>query len=618
MCGICGFTGAPDPESLQAMTAALMHRGPDEGDTWSSPDQRVHLGHRRLSILDIESGQQPMSSADGQLTIVYNGEIYNAAELRLELEGKGHRFRTRHSDTEMLLYGYREWGSALLERLNGMWAFVLHDQQNHRLFASRDRFGEKPLYYTTQSGMFCFASELSALRKHPATPDAIARRSLRKLFAYAYIPSPHTILEGVHKLPAGHYLTYDLGSQALAVTRYWQLKLEPFSRIPKHPEREWGEPLIELLRSAVRRRLVADVPVGLFLSGGLDSAALTALAIDSGDPIHTFNIGFEEPSFDESRYAQQVAKHCGAHHHSEVLSMADLPGLIPKALSSLDEPMGDGSLLPTYLLAAFAQRHVKVALSGDGSDELLGGYDPFKALGPASVYHRLIPRPIHTAIQWLAARMPVSHRNMSFDFRIKRFLAGMNYGPKLWCPVWMSPLEPDELQELLAEPMAAEEIYEDAIRVWEETPGQGLTDRVTLFYTNLYLQDDILTKVDRATMAVGLEARAPMLDIDLVNFIRQLPARFRLRGHQTKYLLKRALEPYLPQDIIHRGKHGFGMPIGAWIQQGLVDIGREGSGMLNSAFIQKRLGDHRANRRDDRLFLWNTLVFNHWNEKRQR
>lgn len=614
MCGICGFTGSADQPTLEKMTDSLGHRGPDAGATWSSTTHGVHFGHRRLSIVDLADGAQPMSTADGKLTIVYNGEIYNAAELRRQLEGNGHRFFTSHSDTEVLLHAYREWGAEMLTKLNGMWAFALYDEARSQLFAARDRFGQKPFYYTELNGRFLFASELTSLRLHPAAPSSISRKSLRKYFAYGYLPAPHSMIQGVQKLPAGHYLYYHLHSKKTFIQRYWHLEVVPFTETPRNPEMEWGEELIRLIRQSVRRRMIADVPVGLFLSGGVDSSALAAVARmdDPNVEIQSFNIAFKEASFDESSYAQKVAKHCGTKHRHDLLLIDNVADLLPKALACLDEPMGDSSIIPTYLLSEFTRRHLKVALGGDGSDELLGGYDPFKVLAWAKRYQQLTPRGVHRVISLLASRLPVSHRNMSLDFRIKRFLRGMNFPPALWCPTWMAPLDTDELEELFEESIAPEEIYEDAIHAWDDCPSDNLVDRLSTFYATFYLQDAILTKVDRASMAVGLEARAPMLDIDLVDFVRRLPSCWKVRGFQTKYLLKRALLPYLPREILYRRKRGFGMPVGPWIQQGRIDVGPYPLDDLNTAFLQTRLSDHRANRRDDRAYLWNSLVLNHW------
>jgi len=622
MCGITGFVGTGSEADLRRMTDALAHRGPDDAGYWTDPSHAVHLGHRRLSILDLAGGHQPMVAADGGLVIVFNGEIYNFAELRAQLVARGHRFQTDHSDTEVLLNGYREWGAGLPGRCNGMWAFVIYDRAYGRFFGSRDRFGKKPFFYSTQNGTFVFGSELTALRAHPAVNTTLSRRSLKKYFGYGYIPAPNTILENVFKLPGGHSFTLDLGGGALVprVERYWDFVLEPFtgSEIPADPENAWGEELRARLDIAVKRRLVADVPVGIFLSGGIDSSAVTAFAsryVPAGQ-LKTFSIGFEEATFDESAYAGRVARLFNTEHHLETLSIAKAHSLLPAIAQKIDEPMGDSSLLPTYLLSEFTRRHVKVALGGDAGDELFAGYDPFVALRKAELYSKFIPRPVHQAIRLLVARMPVSHRNMSFDFKLKRTLRGLSYPPKLWLPVWMAPLADDELAELFNEPADLEDVFSEAITAWEGCAQVDAVDRTLQYYIKLYLQDDILVKVDRATMMHGLEARAPFLDIDFVDFARRIPSTWKYRHGQTKYILKKALDSVLPVDVLYRKKKGFGVPIGAWFKDGQLGLGSMPFPSLNHSFLEAKLADHRAGRVDQRAFLWNAWLLKSWAEPR--
>lgn len=615
MCGISGIAGQGDASVLKRMNDAISHRGPDDDGFWHDEAAGVRLGHRRLSIVDIGGGHQPMWTADGALGIVFNGEIYNHLYLRKELVALGHRFQTDHSDTEVLLYGYREWGPAFVSRLNGMWAFALYDREKRRLFCSRDRFGKKPFYYFLKDGTFAFASELSALRHHPLAPTRISARALRKYFAYGYIPAPVTILEDVLKLPGGHSLTFDLDTRAVKVEKYWDFVIEPFDTVPANPEREWGERLVELLSAAVGRRLMSDVPLGFFLSGGVDSSSVAALATRHMDRanMNTFSIGFDEASFDESAYSNRMAKELGTIHHTDVLSMDKARALLPDIVSRLDEPMGDSSLLPTYLLCQHTRAKVTVALGGDGADELFAGYDPFKALRAASLYDTLMPRPVHAAIRAVMARLPVSHANMSLDFKIKRTLRGLSYKPELWCPVWMGTLDPEELGELFGAPIELEDTYSEAIEQWDACRQPDLVDKVLQFYTKLYLQDDILAKVDRASMMHSLEVRAPYLDIALVDFVRRIPHRYKFRDGQTKYILKKALEPVLPQEILYRSKKGFGVPIGPWFREGALEPSMNADfGPLDRNLIRRKAQDHRANRSDERAFLWNAWLYGEW------
>jgi asparagine synthase (glutamine-hydrolysing) len=610
VCGIAGFAGAGTHEDLKRMNAAQASRGPDAEGIYHDPERAVFLGHLRLSILDLAGGAQPMWTADGTLGIVFNGEIYNHSELRAQLRALGARFVTDHSDTEVLLHAYRHWGDAFVERLNGMWAFVIYDRTRRRLFASRDRFGKKPFYYTATPQLFAFASELTALAAHPLVSRVPSRTALRKYFAYGYIPAPHAYLEGVFKLPGGCSLEYDLDRGALKTWRYWQFRLEPCASTRVEPEREWGEQLRELLARAVRRRLIADVPLGTFLSGGIDSSAVSMLAAREvgGGRLQTFSIGFEEASFDESAYARRVAGLIGSVHHHRVFSETAAREAVPAVVARLDEPMGDSSLLPTWFLCKHARQHVTVALGGDGADELFAGYDPFIALRWAELYQRCVPRAVHRAIALLAGRLPVSHANMSLDFRIKRTLRGLDHGPALWCPVWMAPLAPNEVADLMREPVEAEELYSEAIDAWDQCGPQDLASHVLEFYTRFYLQDDILTKVDRASMAHSLEVRAPFLDIDLVDFVRRLPIEAKLRRGRTKALLKSALAPLLPHDILHRAKKGFGVPIGSWFRSGALQLPQRLPDGLDARVLREKTEAHRAGKTDERAFLWNTYL----------
>jgi asparagine synthase (glutamine-hydrolysing) len=615
MCGICGFVGRGDRQDLARMTAVMTHRGPDAEGLWHDEEAAAYLGHRRLSIIDIAGGSQPMWTSDGALGVAFNGEIYNHVELRATLTNAGHRFSSDHSDTEVLLHGYREWGAALPQRLNGMWAFAIYDRKKRELFISRDRFGKKPLFYSLQNGTFVFSSELSSLVKHPSVVARINPMSLKKYFAYGYIPAPWSLYQNIFKLPGGYNLCLSLSTMEMKITKYWDLVLEPFDRIPANPEGEWGEAIRDLLRKAVRRRLMSDVPLGIFLSGGIDSSAIAALAVASaGDRIKSFSIGFEEASFDESGYSRQVASLLGTDHVLEFLSLEKSIGLLDDIAGRLDEPMGDSSMLPTYLLCRETRKQVTVALGGDGGDELFAGYDPFKALYWAELYNKLIPKPIHAAIRMAMALLPTSHRNMSLDFRIKRTLRGLSYPRRFWNAVWLGPLEPTDLAELFREPVDLEEIYAEAIEHWENCPQDTIADKTLQFYAKLYLQDDILVKVDRASMMHSLEVRAPFLDIELVDFVRRIPSAYKCRQGQTKYILKKALEPVLPAEILYRSKKGFGVPIGKWFQAGsLVFDGTDSTGLMNAGFMARMADEHRMNRHDHRAFLWNAWLLSQWN-----
>ena len=612
MCGIAGFVGRGDSAVLRRMTGRLAHRGPDAEGFLEKPDLGLFLGHRRLSIIDLCGGAQPMSTPDGATTIVFNGEIYNHPELRHELLAKGHQFVTDHSDTEVLLHAWREWGPAMLDRLNGMWAFAIFDHPHRRLFLARDRFGKKPLYWFSKNGTFAFSSELSSLREHPDAPTSPSELARVKFLAHALIPAPHTPIEGIHKLPSAHHLTLSLDGSPPKIQRWWRYTLEPDSR--QQNEKAFVDELLSLLDAATRRRLVADVPLGVFLSGGLDSSTIAALASasrgNSGEHrLQTFTIGFRESSFDESPFASHVAALLQSDHHTETLSLDAALSFLPQILNLLDEPQGDSSLLPTWLLCRYARTKVTVALSGDGGDELFAGYDPFRALRLASLYQKTVPRPMHEALRLIAARLPVSHKNISLDFKIKRTLRGLDHAPRLWNPVWLGALEPSDLARLTESKFSIEEIYSEAIDAWESCNSTDPVDRTLQFYTEIYLQDGILAKADRASMMNSLEVRSPFLDIEVADFARRLPHTFKLRGKTTKYLLKRAAERVLPREIVHRKKKGFGSPIGAWLRSGRIAPEPRGP------ILARHLSAHLAGHSDERLHLWCEYVWQEWNKR---
>lgn len=615
MCGIAGFVGPGTRDDLLRMTRCLADRGPDAEGYWVGDG--VHLGHRRLSILDLAGGAQPMWSADGRRGIVFNGEIYNFAALRKELEAVGRIFRTDHSDTEVLLEAYAVWGDAMVEHLNGMWAFVIYDKDAQRLFASRDRFGKKPFYYhhRPNRGSFVFASELDALLQHPEVPREISPQAVRKYFAYGYVPAPLAMTEGARKLPGGHALSFDVRTGDLRVWTYWSYQPEPEEGIFLDSR---IEELRGLLRAAVQRRMVADVPLGIFLSGGIDSSLVAALAaseLPRGE-LQTFSIGFDEPSYDELPYAATAARAIGSRHRTEKLSLSAARSLLPEIYSRLDEPNGDSSLLPTYLLSKFTRNSVTVALGGDGGDELFAGYEPFRALRFARLYRNLVPKAIHPAIIALADRLPVSHRYLSFDFALKRFVRGAARTPALWIPSWMSGMDPRELQDCFGENTSLEDVFSEAIEAWDAIKSDDLVEKATGFFIRLYLQESVLAKVDRASMMNSLEVRAPFLDIDVVNFVRRIPSSLRLRGGTGKYLLKQAARGLVPDIIIDRPKKGFGVPVGSWFASGTLQI--DPAAMPCPVLAERLQREHRSASKNHRLFLWNAWVYGEWMKNRPR
>lgn len=613
MCGIAGFIGwandAEDDAILARMTGALRRRGPDDENFLTLPqgDRRVRLGFRRLAIIDVAGGRQPMETAEGDAAVVFNGEIYNAPELRRELEAAGRRFVTDHSDTEVLLHGWCVWGEKLLDRLNGMYAFCIFDRRAGRLFLARDRFGKKPLYYgPTPDGGFAFASELSALLRHPGVDRAVDRTAVAKYFAYGYVPAPLTLRCGARKLPAGCAATVDVASGAVEVRRYWEYRPGEAAPPPGGPD-DWAAELRDLLTAAVGRRLVSDVPLGFFLSGGVDSTAVTALAARLGDPaaMKTFTIGFTEPSYDESAYAEAAARAIGTQHHCRTLDYRRAAELIPDLLRSVDDPIADASLLPTWLLSDFTRQSVTAALSGDGADELFAGYDTFSALRTAQVYDRLVPRPLHRLAERVARALPRSADNMSFDFKLRRALRGLGLAAPHWAPAWLGPASPEEVAETTGNPVSAADLYAEAADLWNERPQAGIVDRSLAFYARFYLQDGILTKVDRASMLCSLEARSPFLDRDVAAFAERLPASVKLRNGKRKWLLKKALAGVVPDFVLDRKKKGFGIPLAQWLRQ-LPPPPQAASERLglNVDRLNALWAEHRDGRADHRGLLW--------------
>jgi len=609
MCGLTGFVGTGGRTELNAMVSAIVHRGPDDAGFHIDPEHGLHLGFRRLAIIDITGGHQPMWNEDTSICVMFNGEIYNHAELREQLVAAGHVFRSDHSDTEVLVHGYEAWGDDLPARLNGMFAFVVWDRPRRRIFCARDRFGEKPFYYAATPSLFVFGSEISALHAHPGLGDSPDPIGVQKFFAYGYVPAPCTIYRLARKLQPGATLTFDLDTREIHIVRYWRFAIEaeddaPASRIPA-----LAEELRALLAAAVNRRMVADVPLGVFLSGGIDSTAILALAARARDKlgIDSFTIGFNERSYDESEFARAAASAIGSRHHERLINLTDARAELPTLLSKLDEPFADPSILPTHLLARFAREHVTVALSGDGSDELFAGYDPFSALGPGSLYQRLVPRPLHRLLCAAAGKLPRNNRNMSFEYRLRRMLRGFSHPPSLWNPVWLGLLAPEDFQACFENPLPPEALFNEAIDAWTRSQSRNSVDRTLEFYTNFYLPEMILAKADRASMHASLESRAPFLDRDLVAFCQRLPHGYKMRAGKRKFLLKEALRGIVPDSVLARAKKGFGIPLADWL--GSLEFARATfvpAGM-RPAYAAARWHGFRGKTEDERLFLWGHL-----------
>ncbi len=621
MCGIAGIfetrgATAIDEALLIRMNESQHHRGPDEGGIHREPG--VGLGHRRLSIIDLSSGQQPLFNEDGSVVVVYNGEIYNFQKLSEELQALGHTFRT-HCDTEVIVHAWEQWGESCVTRFRGMFAFAVWDRNRETLFLGRDRLGIKPLYYALlPNGQFIFGSELKALLIHPQLPREIEPQAVEDYFAYGYVPEPKTILRHALKLPPAHTLMLRRQQPLPPPRCYWDV---PFKAVPVTTEEETGEELLQRLREAVRIRLIAEVPLGAFLSGGVDSSAVVAMMAGlSSDPVKTCSISFGDPRFNESAYAAQVAERYHTDHRVEAVDPDDF-ALVERLAELYDEPFADSSALPTYRVCELARRQVTVALSGDGGDENLAGYRRYRW---------------HTYEERVRSWLPLGLRRPVFGW-LGRIYPKADWAPKPFrAKATLEALARDSIEgyfhsvSILGDPLrrqlfstsfrrqlqgyqAVEVLREHARRAPTAEP----LSMVQYLDLKTYLAGDILTKVDRASMAHALEVRVPLLDHPLVEWLSGLPPSWKLRGREGKYLFKKALHPYLPEAILYRPKMGFAVPLSGWFRGPLQARVREAvlgplladSGLFNLDFLQRLVEQHQTGQRDNSAALWSLLMF---------
>jgi asparagine synthase (glutamine-hydrolysing) len=607
MCGICGIAtthGTVDADRLRSMAGTLHHRGPDSEGL--NVGEGVGIAARRLAIIDLGGGDQPIANEDGTVVVVQNGEIYNYRELMLELERAGHVFRTR-CDTEVLVHGYEEWGERLWERLRGMFAVAVWDARRRRLVLARDRFGIKPLAYRVHGGELSFASELDALEHGDVDLDA-----LTAFLAFNCVPAPLSIYADIRKLLPGYTLTWHEGQ--IAIERY--ARTGPLPARHDEDEAELVEECRARLRDSVRAHLIADVPVGVLLSGGVDSGTLAALAAEeSSEAVRTFSIGFEEASFDELAGARAVADRYGTIHRALTLK-PDAALLLPALAEAFDEPFADSSALPTYLVSKLAAEDVKVALSGEGSDELFGGYYTYVADLLAQRFG-----PVAALTRPLAELLPSSSRKLSFDYKAKRFTRAAHLPPLERHHGWKEIFSADARAELIGHGSAFDPLASYRTR-FAETEGHELLTRLQDVDFGLYLVDDLLTKTDRASMAWSLEARVPFMDTVVANFAFSLPAKHKVRGFSKKRLLRQAVEPLLPQEIVHGKKRGFSIPAAAWLRGELEPFARETlspdtvrrQGFFQPEAVTRLIDRHVAGREDLSRQLWGLLSFTLWHE----
>ncbi len=624
MCGIAGWASLDsnrppmfgDEMLLQSMCDAIWHRGPDSEGLWLGTG--VALGMRRLSIIDLSTGDQPVWNEDKTVVVVMNGELYNYREIRQELLNKGHKFYGA-SDTEILPHLYEEYGEEMLDKINGMFCFALWDFTKQKLIIARDRFGEKPLYYGIFENKLLFASEPKVLLQHPDVETNVNLDAIRQYLSFDYVPAPHSIYEGISKLPAGHILTLQNGE--LKTRRYWKLS---FQKREKLSFKDATEELGKLLADAVRMRLVSDVPLGILLSGGVDSSTVAAYATQfSTEKVKTFSIGFDEDSFDESKFAREVAEHLGTEHYEDRLSVDTAANLISEIGTWLDEPLSDGSLIPTFLLSRFVRKHVTVALGGDGGDEIFAGYPMYYGHKMARVYDS-IPRFVRAGmIEPVVNSLPVSSKNLSFDYKAKRFVAASKYDVVTRHHSWFGSFSPDGQLDLLTESVkdfSAKDVYSDAKRLLEICDADDQIEQMQFLDMNFYMAEDILTKVDRASMAVSLEVRAPFLDPRVAEFAASLPINYKLNGSNGKYILKKAVEKLLPKTVVKRPKKGFGIPIAEWLKGKLNPLAHDllsrdrliRQDFFDYEYVEKLLEEHEKGIASHHKQLWTLLVFQLW------
>ncbi len=616
MCGIAGLyhleTAKPvDPARLRAMLEPMSHRGPDGSGEWTAPG--VGLAHLRLSIIDIAGSPQPMASDDANVTLTYNGEIYNFRELRAELEDLGHRFRTS-GDTEVIIAAWRQWGADCLSRLNGMFAFALHDRARGCLFLARDRLGVKPLHYGRLSdGSIAFASELKGLLRHPLLRREANLSAVEDFLALGYVPDDNCIVAGVQKLPAGHFLLLERGKPLPPPACWWA---PDFSRRVRASEEEAAEHLLHLMRAAVTDRMVADVPLGAFLSGGVDSSAVVALMAEaSARAVKTCTIGFDEAALDETAYARQIAERFATDHRARTVAAADF-ALVDRIADMFDEPFADASALPTYRVCELAREEVTVALSGDGADEAFAGYRRLVFQHQEERVRGLIPAFLRQAVLGPLARVWPQMDWAPRPLRARATLASLSrsgaegYAEAVGVtgPALRARLFNDAARRALGDHVAEARYW----RAMAEAPAREPLDRAQYADLKIWLPGDILTKTDRMSMAVSLEAREPLLDYRLVEFAASLPAAMRVKGATGKAVLKRAMEAYLPRDILYRPKMGFVTPVSHWFRASLADQARAlatsstlaRSGWFDMAEIERIVAAHQSGRRDHGRLIW--------------
>ncbi len=624
MCGIAGkfnlrSNTSVRPETIARMCAVIRHRGPDDEGIYV--DGCFGMGMRRLSIIDLATGRQPIRNEDGSVWTVCNGEIYNFLELRTLLQGKGHQFYT-NTDTEVIVHLYEEYGEDFVNYLTGMFAIALWDKDKKKLVLARDRLGIKPLYYRVDSDRVLFGSEIKAILQDDVERE-IDLQALHDYLSFNYIPGPRTIFRHISKLPPGHRMTCSDGS--VAITPYWEIPYPALSgEEPKRSEESYCAELQDLLQDVVKQHLISDVPLGVFLSGGVDSSALVALMSEvSSQPVKTFSIGFEEQSYNELDYARMVAQKFNTDHH-ELVVKPNVTDLLPELVRYFDEPFADSSAIPMYYVAKLAREHVTVALSGEGADEIFAGYETYAAYKLAKIYQRLPPVLASTLIPALIRQLPVSRQKVSFDYKAKRFVQGALRSPAEGHYWWKVIFSEEAKRALYTSGIDGLEDPQTLYQhTYEQCAANDVLTKLQHIDAKIYLPDDILVKADRMSMATSLEARVPFLDHRVVEFAASLPVQLKMRGFKKKYILKRTMADHLPPAILKSKKRGFNVPIPVWLCGELRDLVHDvlhprrlrDTGFFNPTVVSQCIRDHEAGRADYSRNIWGLMIFMLWHEQ---
>ena len=613
MCGILGSINLDiNIDEFNHALDSLNHRGPDDNGILdlNLSNKRIIFGHKRLSIIDIKMGKQPMKALNNDIFIVYNGEIYNAPEIRNVLLDKGYKFMSYNSDTEVILNSYLEWGENLVKYFDGMWSFGILDKNKKKIFFSRDKFGEKPFFYYYKNNNFVFSSELIAFNSIPNLDLSLDELGIKKYCAHGFFPSDITPYKFIKKLQPGHNMKLDLTSMFLKKQKYWEYEIKPdFDK----NENYWKERIYEGIKNSVKSRMISDVPVGVFLSGGLDSSIIANFAKKYNDNLKTFSIEFDEKSFDETVHASEFSQRIQSNHHKTTLNKENSNEELKQFFLKLNEPLSDSSLISFFKLNKFASKKVKVVLGGDSADELFGGYDTLKAIKVANFLNKIKLNKVHPVINFFISKIDSDYANMNLKFKLQRFFRFNYHKISVANPQWLAPLDINEINEIFGKNNNVEEIYSESIDCWDKNENLDLIDRTCEFYCKIFLQQQILVKSDRLSMMNSLELRTPFLSNELVDISMSLPNSFKLKGNNTKYILKKTFEKSLGYNFVNRKKVGLSTPISKYIKNGNIEFKLHSEFMKNKKnYIKTKLDEHNNKTSENRIFLWNIMCLDNF------